>query len=104
MKGLRSQLNIHSIEDIRYNHQQWFDHIQPMNADTRGRKIVDLNISGEYSYGRPKKIWLNSINHDFISLCLNKEKAQDCVECRNAIRLTIQTCCKLIDGKTQMLN
>ena len=84
---LRTRMDISSIEDvIRYNRLRWFGHLQRMDEEKWPRKILNFEVNGSYSQGRPRKKWFDNIRSDLDKLRLSASLAQDRSKWRNAIK------------------
>lgn len=87
MRELRCILGLPEIADAtRCNRLQWFGHINRMENCNWPRKILDFQIEGRHTRGKPKKRWMDNIREDLGQLGLKQEVAQNRTEWRRAIR------------------
>ena len=62
-------MSISNIKDvIRYNHLQWFGHLQRMDEEKWPRKMLNFEVNGRYPRDWLKKRWFDNIRCDFNKL------------------------------------
>ena len=80
-------MSISNIKDvIRYNHLQWFSHLQHMDEEKWHRKMLNFEVNGRYSRDWLKKRWFDNIRCDFNKLSLSTSLALDHVKWKIAIK------------------
>ena len=75
---LRERLGLLSIKEvISRNNLRWFGHVERMKLSSWARRIVEMEVPGSRSKGRPRKTWWETVNVDMRKRGLNRELAQD---------------------------
>ena len=75
---LRERLGLLSIKEvISRNRLRWFGHVERMKLSSWARRIVEVEVPGSRSRGRPRKTWWETVSVDMRKRCLNRELAQD---------------------------
>ena len=86
MSELRHFLGLLGVaEVVRWGRLRWYGHLMRMNPDNWPREILDYQIEGSYSHGRPSKRWLDCINDDLKHLNVDAPLAQNSVLWRRPI-------------------
>ena len=80
--SLLSRLKLKSLDSVlRCNRLHWFGHVRQSELYTG--QILDLEVEGNRSRGRPKKCWLDPIKDDLRQWNLHAETCQNRSEWRN---------------------
>ena len=75
---LRERLGLLSIREvISRNRLRWFGHVERMKLSSWARRIVEVEVPGSRSRGRPRKTWWETVSVDMRKRGLNRELAQD---------------------------
>jgi len=79
------QENIVSV--IKSARLRWFGHVLRMDDDRVAKKVLEKNVEGSRSRGRPKKRWMDSVEGDLRELGVRNWKvlAEDRLKWRNEV-------------------
>ena len=78
MRDIRGTAHVRGFEDkVRETRLRWFGHVQRRDREYIGRRMLDFELPGKRSRGRPKRRYMDVVREDMKAVGAREEDVED---------------------------